>query len=125
MKLQHRLAYYLFGLAMGGFVVVFIFNKRDQSFCYLPNCRVLKNIRSKGLVISKEANATLKEGWVTQDDVNKTLEYGDVDFDKSNKPSGRGGKLYVIEGENSKGETFILEVANSEDRALLIDVKKQ
>ena len=125
MKLQHRLAYYLFGLAMGGFVVVFIFNKRDQSFCYLPNCRVLKNIRSKGLTISPEARATLKEGWVTQDDVNKTLEFGDVDFSKSNKPSGRGGKLYVIEGKNTKGEPIIVEVANSEDRSLLLDVKKQ
>lgn len=125
MKFTHRLAYYLFGLAMGGFVVVFIFNKRGQDFCYLPNCRVLKNIRSKGLMFSKESEKTFKEGWVTKEDVSKTLEYGDVDFSKSNKPSGRGGKLYVIEGKNAKNEPIIIEVANSEERALLIDVKKQ
>lgn len=125
MKIQHRLAYYLFGLMMGAFVVVFIFNKRGQDFCYMPNCRVLKNIRSKGLTISKEANQTLKEGWVTQEDIKNTLEYGDVDFSKSNKPSGKGGKLYVVEGKNAKGEPITVEVANSEERALLIAVKKQ
>lgn len=123
MKFTQRLAYYLFGLLLGCFVAFWIFNKRGQSFCYLPNCRVLKSIRSKGLYISNDAKKTFTEGWVTQKDIDLTLEYGDVDFEKSNKPI-KGGKLYVIEGKNTKGEPITIEVANSDDKATLLNIKK-
>lgn len=123
MKFKFRLAYYLFGLMIGGFAVMFIFNRRGQDFCYLPNCRVLKNIRSKGLFISDDAKKTFTEGWVNQKDVEMTLQYGDVDFSKSNKPA-KGGKLYVIEGKNTKGEPVIIEVINGENKATLLNVKK-
>ena len=125
MKLKHRLAYYLFGLTMGGFLVVFIFNKRGQDFCYLPNCRVLKDLRTKGLVMSKEAQAKLDAKWVTKDDLQKSLEHGDVDFSQSNKPAEGGGKLYVVEGRTAKDEAIILEVVNYTDKAVLRDIKKQ
>ena len=125
MKLKHRLAYYLFGLTMGGFFVVFIFNKRGQDFCYLPNCRVLKDLRTKGLVMSKEAQAKLDAKWVTKDDLQKSLEHGDVDFSQSNKPAEGGGKLYVVEGRTAKDEAIILEVVNYTDKAVLRDIKKQ
>lgn len=124
MKFKHRLAYYLFGLTLGGFLVAFIFAKRGQDFCYLPNCRVLKNIRSKGIVISPEAKKTLSEGWVTQKDVDNTLLYGDVDFSNSNKPY-KGGKYYAIEGKNTNNEPIIIEISNGDNRAVLINVKKQ
>jgi hypothetical protein len=123
MKFKFRLAYYLFGFMLGGFALVFIFNQRGQSFCYLPNCRVLKNIRSKGLYLSDEAKKTFNEGWATPKDVEMTLEYGTVDFDKSNKPV-KGGKLYTIEGKNTKGEDIIIEVVNGDNKATLLNVKK-
>ena len=125
MKFKHRLAYYLFGLTMGGFLVVFIFNKRGQDFCYLPNCRVLKDLRTKGLIMSKEAQAKLNEKWVTKEDLQNSLEHGDVDFSKSNKPAEGGGKLYVVEGRTAKDEAIILEVVNHTDKAVLRDIKKQ
>ena len=125
MKLKHRLAYYLFGLTMGGFLVVFIFNKRGQDFCYLPNCRVLKDLRTKGLIMSEEAQAKLDAVWVTKEDLQKSLEYGDVDFSQSNKPAEGGGKLYVVEGRTAKDEAIILEVVNYTDKAVLRDIKKQ
>jgi hypothetical protein len=125
MKFQHRLAYYLFGLCLGGFLVTLVINKRGQDFCYLPNCRVLKNIRTKGLIISKEAQLKINEKWVSQDDIMKTLEYGDVDFSESNKPHKGGGTFYMIEGRNTKNEPFTLNVVNFENRAILEDVKKQ
>ncbi|MFP9116085.1 DUF4258 domain-containing protein [Flavobacterium sp. RHBU_3] len=123
MKFKYRLAYYLFGLTLGGFLVTMIFNGRGQDFCYLPNCRVLKNIRSKGIYVSDEVKKTYTEGWVNQKDVDMTLQYGDVDFDKSNKPV-KGGKLYTIEGKNAKGEPIIIEVVNNEEKATLLTVKK-
>jgi hypothetical protein len=123
MKFKHRLAYYLFGLMLGGFAVSFIFAKRGQSFCYLPNCRVLKNIRSKGLYLSDDAKKTFKEGWVNQNDVNMTLEHGTVDFDKSNVAV-KGGKLYTIVGKNTKLEPITIEVINSDTKATLVSIKK-
>lgn len=123
MKFKYRLAYYLFGLTLGGFLVTMIFNGRGQDFCYLPNCRVLKNIRSKGIYVSDEVKKTYTEGWVNQKDIDMTLQYGDVDFDKSNKPV-KGGKLYTIEGKNAKGEPIIIEVVNNEEKATLVTVKK-
>jgi hypothetical protein len=125
MKFQHRLAYYLFGLCLGGFLVAFIFTGRGQDFCYLPNCRVLKNIRSKSFSISDTAKEKFALQWATNDDIKKTLTYGDIDFDKSNKQQKGGGKLYIIEGRNAKNEPIIIEVINFENRAVLQDIKKQ
>jgi hypothetical protein len=125
MKFKQRLAYYIFGLTLGFFLVAFIFNKRGQDFCYLPNCRVLKDFQAKGLTISKEAQATLDEKWVTMEDVKNSLENGNVDFDKSNKPNPGGGKIYILESRTTKDEPIILEIINHSDRAILKDIKKQ
>ena len=123
MTFKYRLAYYLFGFMIGGFLMYYIFNAKGADFCYMPNCRVLKNIRGKGLTISTEAQQTLQQNWVTQDDVNKTMEYGSVDFSKSNKRY-KGGKLYIIEGKNIKNEPIAVEVLNFEDKAVLLNIKK-
>ena len=51
MSLRYRLAFYLFGLLIGFyFVGEFLSAKatsRGVTFCYFPNCRVIKDIRSK------------------------------------------------------------------------------
>ena len=125
MKLKFRLAYYLFGLTLGGMLVVFIFNKRGQDFCYLPNCRALKNIREKGIIIKEAGKQQLIATGVTQNDIMRSLEYGDIDFSKSNVPHKGGGKLYIIEGRTAGNEPIIFEVVNYSDRAELLNVKKQ
>lgn len=125
MKFKQRLAYYIFGLTLGFFLVAFIFNKRGQDFCYLPNCRVLKDFKAKGLVISKEAQNKLNEKWVTMDDIKSSLENGNVDFTNSNKPNPGGGKIYIIETITAKNEPVILEIVNFSDKAVLKDIKKQ
>lgn len=125
MKLKHRIAYYIFGLTLGFFLVAFIFNKRGQDFCYLPNCRVLKDFKAKGLTISPEAQNKLDEKWVTMEDIKNSLENGNVDFSKSNKPNPGGGKLYILETVTVKNEPVILEIVNHSDKAVLKDIKKQ
>ncbi|RDI14465.1 DUF4258 domain-containing protein [Flavobacterium sp. AG291] len=125
MKLKHRIAYYIFGLTLGFFLVAFIFNKRGQDFCYLPNCRVLKDFKTKGLTISKEAQAKINEKWVTMEDIKNSLENGNVDFSKSNKPNPGGGKIYILESTTAKNEIVIFEIINHTDRVILKDIKKQ
>lgn len=127
MKLYQRFAYYLLGLLLGGiFVFYFLTAKassRGVSFCYLPNCRVLKDIRSKPFYYSDVATQKLNEKWVDTADVRKTLTYGDVDFDLSNIPE-KGGKLYIVYGKNAQNEEITVEVINYTDKVLLKDIKK-
>ncbi len=128
MKFQFRLAYYIFGLFLGGvFVMWFLKAKatdRGVEFCYLPNCRVLKDLRSKSLVIDSLAQHSLDEKWVTIDDIRKSLTYGDVDFEKSNEPY-RKGKIYIIEGKTSKDEDITITMVNYPERVLLEKIEKK
>lgn len=128
MKFKFRLAYYLFGLMLGIFFVVYFLGAKADAkgveFCYLPNCRALKDMRSKSFYYSDAAKNTLNEGWVTIDDVKASMKYGDIDFNKSNIPS-KNGKIYVIEGKTFQNEVIILTVANSTTKATLESIEKK
>jgi len=127
MKLYQRFAYYLLGLLLGGIFVFYFLSAKASSrgvtFCYLPNCRVLKDIRSKPFYYSDVATQKLAEKWVDTADVKKTLTYGDVDFELSNIPE-KGGKLYIVYGKNAQNEDITVEVINYTDKVLLKDIKK-
>ena len=128
MKFKFRLAYYLFGLFLGLFFVVwFLESKADSKgveFCYLPNCRVLQDLRKKPLEISPEAQTTLDQKWVTLDDIKKSLRYGDVDFSKSNEIY-KKGKVYVIEGKTSHNEEITITMINYTGKVILEKVEKR
>lgn len=121
MKFSQRLAYYLFGLLLGGFIVYYFFNEKDAQFCYLPNCRVLKDLRSKPINISEKAQISFDNALITMNDVKVCLTYGDVDFSKSNIAV-KGGKLYIIEGQNTKKEPITIEMINYSGKVLIKDV---
>ena len=124
MKFYQRFAYYSLGMIIGMVFLFMFLNGKDMSCSYFPNARVLKDIRSKPFYYSDEAKEKLNQKWVDTSDVRKTLTYGDVIFSKSNIPSGNG-KLYVIEGKNSKNEEITLKVVNYADKALLKDIIKE
>ena len=128
MKFQFRLAYYLFGIFLGGvFVMWFLKAKADDKgveFCYLPNCRVLKDLRSKSLEIDSLAKQSLDAKWVTLEDIRQSLRYGDVDFSKSNEAY-RKGKIYVIEGRTSKNEEITITMVNYTNKVLLVKIEKK
>ena len=124
MKFYQRFAYYSFGLLVGMVFLFMFLNGKDMSCSYFPNARVLKDLRSKPFNYSDESLLKLNQKWVDTSDIRKTLTYGDVIFDKSNVPAG-SGKLYVIEGKNSKNEPITLEVINYSDKVVLKDIKKE
>lgn len=124
MKFIHRFGYYMLGFLIGGVFLLFIFQNKRTEFCYMPNCRVLKSIRAKGIVVSKEAQAVFDQKTITLDDVKNSLDNGDVDFSRSNKPNKEGGKIYIIEGNTSKNEPIELEIINYSDKAILKGLKK-
>lgn len=127
MKFYQRFAYYLLGLLLGGILVYWFLTAKASSrgveFCYLPNCRVLKDIRSKPFYYSDIASEKLAQKWLDTIDIQNTLRYGDVDFGLSNVPAD-GGKLYIVEGKTIKNQPIIIEVINFSDKVLLRDIKK-
>ncbi|WP_010251258.1 DUF4258 domain-containing protein [Myroides injenensis] len=123
MKFTQRLAYYLFGLLIGCMFLIYFFGEKKTKFCYLPNCRVLKDIRSKPVKYSAEADEILKQGWVNEEDIRNTLTYGKVDFSNSNVEF-ENGKIYVIKGQNTNKEQFTIEIVNYTDKAELKNIIK-
>lgn len=124
MKFYQRFAYYIFGFSIGLVFLFFILNGKETSCSYFPNARVLKDLRSKPFHYSDVAKEKLTQKWVDTADIKKTLTYGDVDFDRSNIKQG-GGKLYTVEGKNSKNEKITVEVINYSDKVILKDIKKE
>ncbi|WP_298506528.1 DUF4258 domain-containing protein [uncultured Maribacter sp.] len=119
MAFVKRLGYFLFGLSIGIVFLTFFFKKKTAetgvSFCYLPNCRVLKDIRSKQLHYSDDINQMLLNKELDTTDIIFLLKEGDVDFSKSDTKS-NPCKTYLIEGELHGKEAF-LTVKNCNSKA--------
>jgi len=123
MSFIQRLAYYLFGLLIGCMFLFYFFGEKKTEFCYMPNCRVLKDLRSKPVQYSQEAEIKLKEGWILEEDIRKSLQYGKVDFDQSNVDF-EEGKLYVISGRNANNDPITIKMVNYTDKVKLLDITK-
>ncbi|MDF0717238.1 DUF4258 domain-containing protein [Muricauda sp. 334s03] len=113
MAFLKRLGWYLVGLSIGLIFLVFILKKKSGEegidFCYLPNCRVLKDMRSKPLTFSQSLLEQYRDTLMIQ----SFLEDGDVDFGKSDTTS-EPCKTYFISHEY-KGEALELEAKNCEE----------
>ena len=125
MDFLKRLGYFLFGLSIGlVLLTVFLKNKYKESdvfFCYLPNCRTLKNIRSKPLYYSEVITKMLKNKEIDSVDINNFLYNGDVDFGKSDTKS-VPCKTYFIEGE-FRSKQAVLKVINCTKKATITTLK--
>ena len=110
MSFLKRLGFYLTGLAIGLIFLAFILNRKKAQFCYLPNCRVLKELRSKPLSYSDLLSHQLAEQQLDSTAIYGFLTDGDIDFaasDTKTKPC----KTYVIENEIG-GRVALLTVQN-------------
>jgi hypothetical protein len=123
MKLSQRLAYYLFGLLIGCIFLLYFFGEKKTEFCYLPNCRVLKELRTKPMAYSHKVDSILQQNWIEKKDIEKILQHGKVDFSQSNKEF-ENGKIYVINGMNKKNEPITIKIINYSDNSKLYDIVK-
>ncbi len=116
-----RLGFFLFGLAVGlVFLAIFLKKKSDETgveFCYFPNCRTLKDIRSKPLSYSDEVREMFENSELDTLDIKNLLTEGTVDFGKSDTKT-KDCKTYFIEG-GVKGEERILKVKNCTEKAVV------
>lgn len=103
MPFLKRLGYYLIGLSIGLVFLAFFLKKKSEetgtSFCYLPNCRVLKELRSKPLS-AYHLDGYSSTAVLDSITIQEFLINGKVDFKASDTKAEPCG-LYVI---NVKGE---------------------
>jgi len=124
MPFLKRLGYYLLGLSVGLVFLTFFLKKKAEGtgteFCYLPNCRTLKDMRSKPMVYSDSLNQHLLARTLDSTDIHFFLTQGKVDFGKSDTRS-EPCKMYFIKGTVQNGEA-ILRVRNCKDKVVLENI---
>nr|WP_297788051.1 DUF4258 domain-containing protein [uncultured Allomuricauda sp.] len=126
MAFLKRLGWYLVGLSIGLIFLVFFLKKKSGGegidFCYFPNCRVLKDMRSKTLTFSESLPEEYRDTLMIQ----AFLEDGDVDFGKSDTKSDpcktyfisheQNGKELELQAKNCKEEVVIEMVSGNSNR---------
>ena len=116
MAFLKRLGWYLVGLSIGIVFLAFFFKKKSEEtgteFCYLPNCRVLKDIRSKSFAVMGKEKDTFSFSTM-EPDMKDLLLNGTVDFDRSDTKS-KPCKTYVVTHKNME-----LHIENCPDKAII------
>lgn len=116
MNLLRKLGLFLIGLSIGAVITFFFFQKKGVEFCYLPNCRVLKDLRNKSIELSPEI-----QGYKVED-FSPIFKDGEVDFKRSDTHS--KCRSYVIKGKNSQGVTLEIIVENCSEKATIKSVQE-
>jgi len=121
MAFLKRLGFYLIGLSIGlVFLFFFLKKKSDEtgvSFCYLPNCRVLKELRSKPITYSKEIEQLVADQTLDSLSIAYFMNEGDVNFKKSDTKN-TTCNTYSIEGI-VKEKLMALIVKNCDSTTLI------
>ncbi|MEC7264163.1 MAG: DUF4258 domain-containing protein [Bacteroidota bacterium] len=114
-----RLGWYLVGLSIGLVFLGFFLKKKSGEngleFCYLPNCRVLKDMRSKTLTFGE----SLPEQYRDTTLILQFLTDGDVDFGKSDTKAEPCKVYYIVK------ESVYLKILNCSDKILVEDIRKE
>ena len=103
---------------MGLFFLFFFLNGKKASCDYLPNDRVLKNIRTKKVHYSETVQKEMIDLKIDSLDIKYVLTNGDVDFGRSNTKS-KPCRRYVISGTTSKNKDVEVTVKNCKEEALI------
>lgn len=116
-----RLGLFLVGLSIGIVFLTFFLKKKTSEtgteFCYFPNCRVLKDLRSKPLVFSDEIKEMISGQEVDSIEITAFLKEGSIDFGKSDTKS-TPCRTYIIEG-NMQDRERLLEVHNCPSKVIV------
>jgi len=120
-----RLGYFMVGLSIGiVFLTFFLKKKSDETgvtFCYFPNCRVLKDLRSKPLYYSDQISEMLKNKEIDTLMIHNFFTEGDVNFGDSDTKS-TPCKTYSIENVIAD-KMLILKVKNCPEKVTITELK--
>ena len=122
MPFLKRLGYFLVGLSIGlVFLAFFLRKKTDETgteFCYFPNCRVLKELRSKPMRVDPALELTVDTVLIAE-----ILREGSVDF-KASDTKATPCTLYRIDYQNG-GRKADITLRNCDDHTLLTAYETQ
>lgn len=118
MAFMKRLGFYLVGLSIGLIFLAFFLKKKSEetgtSFCYFPNCRVLKELRSKPYSVSSYQGMDLDSTFIQAYFTNGKVRFRQSDTRAKPCP------IYVIDHEY-EGQTGSLKVNNCTDSVRITD----
>ena len=80
MTFKQRLPYFLVGLTLGIIAVFFVFDKKEATFDYGPNARVLKNISIKTPIYSEAVKTAILAKQLDTAQISKILKKGNADI---------------------------------------------
>ncbi|MCE2612072.1 DUF4258 domain-containing protein [Flavobacteriaceae bacterium D16] len=124
MAFLKRLGFYLIGLSIGLIFLFFFLKKKSEetgtSFCYLPNCRVLKELRSKPQQLSPEFMALVDNSGIDSLQIDSFLMDGKVDFEKSDTKA-EPCKTYHVHGTLDERECTLI-IDNCVDEIVIKDL---
>jgi hypothetical protein len=113
MSFIHRFSYFLVGGILGSIVVYFIWGKKKTSFCWLPNCRTLKDFRIKKRSFAEPVQLLVNNKELDTAAITDAYTNGTVDFSKSNTKL-KSCKTYVLKNDfNKKSYEFLIENCDS------------
>jgi len=98
MSTRKRIIYFALGLIIGVIFVQIIFNKKDVSFDYLPNDRVLKTLRTKQRQFDQKALNFFQNEQIDTSKIEYFLTEAEVNFDESRQRE-KPCNFYQIESE--------------------------
>lgn len=110
MSLKKRILFFAIGLFIGIIFVKIIFDKKDVSFDYLPNERVLKTLRTKHRTFEDKALLFFQEQSIDTSEIESLLTKAEVNFDKSQQRK-KPCNFYYIESAH-QNKTLALEIKN-------------
>ena len=114
MKLSSRLIYFMGGFLIGICILIFIWDKKNTKFPYMPDARVINDVNSKNVHYSNKLHTAFAKNIITASQVQDILKNGNVNFSKSNTKLD-SCKIYVIEKKlSTKNYSISLENCNNE-----------
>ena len=96
MKLSSRLIYFMGGFLIGICILIFIWDKKNTKFPYMPDARVINDVNSKNVHYSNKLHTAFAKNIITASQIQDILKNGNVNFSKSNTKLD-SCKIYVIE----------------------------
>ncbi len=106
MSLKKRILFFAVGLLIGIVFVKIIFDKKDVSFDYLPEDRVLKTLRTKQRVFDDKALLFFQQQNIDTSLIESFLTDGNVNFNKSQQRK-KPCNFYYIESKYQQNKLGI------------------
>jgi hypothetical protein len=122
MSTRKRVVFFAIGLLIGIVFVQIIFDKKDVSFDYLPNDRVLKTLRTKQRQFDQKALSFFKEEGIDTSKIEYFLKESEVNFNKSRQRE-KPCNFYHIESKHDNMKLG-LEVKNCDTLVTIKDAFK-